>query len=113
MTQFAVGRIVKIVNTAIAALLAVALAAVYWFAWRPLPQRSGPIDAPLGAGASVSFDTLGEPHIRAATLDDALFVQGSSPTATPGASASAASPKKPTKPCPATTARRLRLMLAA
>jgi penicillin amidase len=76
MAPFAVGRIVKIVNTAIAALLAVALAAVYWFVWRPLPQRSGPIDAPLGASASVSFDTLGEPHIRAATLEDALFVQG-------------------------------------
>ncbi|HXB68980.1 MAG TPA: penicillin acylase family protein [Candidatus Acidoferrales bacterium] len=76
MTQFAVGRIVKIVNIAIAALLAIALAAVYWFIWRPLPQRSGAIDAPLGAGASVSFDTIGEPHIRAATLEDALFVQG-------------------------------------
>src|SRR6202140_4990935 len=76
MTQSAVGRIVKIVNFAVAALLAVALAAGYWFAWRPLPQRSGSVDAPLGAGASVSFDTLGEPHIRAANLEDALFVQG-------------------------------------
>ena len=28
---------------------------------------------------TVAFDTLGVPHIRAANLDDALFVQGMSP----------------------------------
>jgi len=76
MTKSAVARVVKIVNIAIAAVLALGLAAVWWYAWRPLPQRSGSIDAPLGATASVSFDTLGEPHIRAASQEDALFVQG-------------------------------------
>src|SRR5437762_6133683 len=76
MTQSVVARIVKIVNVSIAILLAVALAAVYWFAWRPLPQQSGTIAAPLGAPASVLFDALGEPHIRASNLEDALFVQG-------------------------------------
>jgi penicillin amidase len=76
MTQSAVARIVKIVNIAIAILLAVACVAAYWFVWRPLPQQSGSIQAPLNASASVLFDTLGEPHIRAANLEDALFIQG-------------------------------------
>src|ERR1700680_1260963 len=76
MTQSAVGRIVKAVNIVIAILLAVASGAVYWFVGRPLPQQSGSIRAPLNASASVLFDTLGEPHIRAANLEDALFIQG-------------------------------------
>ena len=53
-----------------------ALSLLYWFAWRPLPRRSGTILAQVASPVSVSFDTLGEPHIRAASLDDALFVQG-------------------------------------
>ena len=57
-------------------LLAAGLALVYWYVWRPLPERSGTIDAPLLAGATVNFDTHGEPHIRAASVDDAFFVQG-------------------------------------
>ncbi len=69
-------RIIKAVNIAIAVLLAVALAAVYWYLWRPLPQRSGTIHAPVSAAVSVAFDSLGVPHIRAASLEDALFVQG-------------------------------------
>jgi len=48
----------------------------YWCAWRPLPQRSGTIEAPIDAAASVSFDALGVPHIRAASQEDALFIQG-------------------------------------
>ncbi|MBA0084995.1 MAG: penicillin acylase family protein, partial [Acidobacteria bacterium Pan2503] len=49
---------------------------VYWYAWRPLPQRSGAIEAGVSQTVSVAFDALGEPHIRAASQDDALFVQG-------------------------------------
>ncbi len=69
-------RIVKYVNIGIALVLLAALAAVYWFVWRPLPQRSGAIPSDVAAPVSVSFDTLGEPHIRAGSLDDALFAQG-------------------------------------
>ena len=54
----------------------VALAAVYWFGWRPLPQRSGSIAGPVAAPVPVQFDALGVPHIRAANLEDALYVQG-------------------------------------
>jgi len=76
MTQSTVGRIVKSVNIAIALALVLALALVYWFAWRPLPQRSGSIETDVASPVAVSFDKLGAPHIRAGSLDDALFVQG-------------------------------------
>src|SRR5450631_3424655 len=76
MTQPPVTRVVRALNLAIAVLLVAGLALVYWYAWRPLPQRSGTIDAPLTAGATVSFDTHGEPHIRAGSQEDAFFVQG-------------------------------------
>jgi len=69
-------RIVRYVNLAILILLVAALALVYWFAWRPLPQRSGTIAAPVGAAVTVSFDALGEPHIHASSVEDALVVQG-------------------------------------
>ncbi len=49
---------------------------VYWYAWRPLPQRSGSIAAPVAAPVTVAFDALGVPHIHAASLEDALFTQG-------------------------------------
>src|ERR1035441_198139 len=76
MTQSIIARVVRFVNIAIAVLLVAALAAVYWYVWRPLPERSGAVEAPLGATASVRFDTHGEPHIRAASQEDAFFVQG-------------------------------------
>ena len=60
----------------IALLLAAGLALVYRYVWRPLPERSGSIDARVAAQATVNFDTHGEPHIRAASLEDAFFVQG-------------------------------------
>src|SRR6266436_6932488 len=76
MTSTFLARVLKIVNIAIAVVAIAALAIVYWYVWRPLPQRSGTIDAPLTGSASVSFDTLGVPHIRASSLDDAVFIQG-------------------------------------
>src|ERR1017187_10031291 len=76
MTHIATTRILKAVNVLIVVLLATALGATYWYAWRPLPQRSGRLAAPVAAAVSVSFDALGEPHIRAASQQDALIVQG-------------------------------------
>src|SRR5215469_5802641 len=66
----------RIVNICIAAGLVLVLILLYWFAWRPLPRRSGTITEHVAAPVSVAFDTLGQPHILAASLDDALFVQG-------------------------------------
>jgi penicillin amidase len=76
MTSTAIARLVKAANLLIAILLMLGIALVYWYAWRPLPQQSGEIQAPISAPATVRFDARGEPHIRAASLDDALFLQG-------------------------------------
>jgi penicillin amidase len=76
MTHSLVSRVVKAVNIAIALLLAAGVALVYRYVRRPLPERSGSIDARVAARATVNFDTHGEPHIRAASLEDAFFVQG-------------------------------------
>src|SRR5579862_8170280 len=71
-----VARVVKAVNFLIALFLVAGLVAVAWFVWRPLAQRSGEIRVPIGAPATVRFDQRGVPHIQAASLEDALFVQG-------------------------------------
>ena len=76
MNQPGLAKLVKFVNVVIALALVTVLAAVYWFAWRPLPQRSGTIQSGVAAPVTVTFDQLGEPHIRAASLEDALFAQG-------------------------------------
>ena len=76
MAHKRLNRIVRSVNAAIAVMLLVALAAVYWYAYRPLPQTAGSIAAFVSRPASASRDALGVPHIRAATEEDALFVQG-------------------------------------
>ena len=69
-------QIVRSISLAILIVLMAVVGLVYWYAWRPLPQRSGAIEAGVSQTVSVAFDALGEPHIRAASQDDALFVQG-------------------------------------
>src|SRR5580658_2776489 len=76
MTHSPVRSIVTIVNIVIGIALVAAFGVVYWFALRPLPQRSGSIEAPVAAPVQVAFDARGVPHIRAAGIDDALFTQG-------------------------------------
>jgi penicillin amidase len=69
-------RFLKYINIAIALALAAFLVAAYWLVWRPLPQRSGEVPAPVASGATAARDSLGVPHITAASEEDALFVQG-------------------------------------
>ena len=57
-------------------LIVAALAAVYWVAYRPLPQTSGELSAPISQKGTVVRDALGVPHIAAASIDDAIFLQG-------------------------------------
>ncbi len=76
MTHPPLAKIVRIVNTAVALALAGVLALFYWYGWRPLAQRSGTVEGGVGAPVTVRFDTLGVPHISAASEEDALFVQG-------------------------------------
>jgi penicillin amidase len=69
-------RAVKVINIAVLLVLAVAVSVVYWYAWRPLAKTSGTLDAPITNTVSVTFDTLGVPHIRASNAEDAFFAQG-------------------------------------
>lgn len=57
-------------------LLLVAAALIYWYAWRPLPETSGALDAPVAAPVQIARDSLGVPHVTAAGIEDALFAQG-------------------------------------
>ncbi len=68
--------LLRLLNLSIAVLLIVLAAAVYWYAWRPLPQTSGEIAAPISAEAHIARDAQGTPHIQAATVEDALFLEG-------------------------------------
>lgn len=70
------GKALKYINLSIAVLLALGLAAVYWFAFRPLPKTSGQMDAPIAGRATLSRDAIGVAHISAASWQDAIFLQG-------------------------------------
>jgi penicillin G amidase len=70
------GRVLKFINLSIAVLLVLGLLAAYWVAYRPLPQTSGQITAPISGQATVQRDAVGVPHITAADWDDAIFLQG-------------------------------------
>ncbi len=69
-------RVLKFLNLSIAVLLILFLFAAWWFAWRPMPETSGAITAPIAAEASVARDSLGVPHILAKSAEDAVFLQG-------------------------------------
>lgn len=69
-------KFLRFLNYLIALLLLGAAFTVYWFAYRPLPVVSGSIATDVTAPASIDRDSLGVPHIRAASIDDAIFAQG-------------------------------------
>jgi penicillin amidase len=68
--------LLRAINLSIAVLLVGLAVGAYWIAWRPLPQASGEIAAPISMRATVSRDALGVPHISAAAWEDAIFLQG-------------------------------------
>lgn len=69
-------RLLKYINLLIAAVVVAIVALAYWFAWRPLPRTSGELKAPVAAPVTITRDAQGVPHIRAASVEDALFAQG-------------------------------------
>lgn len=69
-------RSLKYINFLMLALLLTALGVVGWFGWRTLPSLSGTVEAPLGAPGKITRDALGVPHIEAASIEDAMFLQG-------------------------------------
>ena len=70
------GKLVKAINLSIAVLLIGFLVVVYWVAYRPLPETSGQIAAPVSANATIARDAKGVPHISASSWEDAIFLQG-------------------------------------
>lgn len=76
MSHSLVSRIIKTINVLIAFAGVAVLIALYWYVWRPLPPRSGAVPAPVAAPATVSFDSLGVPHIHASSEEDAFIAQG-------------------------------------
>ncbi len=68
--------LIKFINSIIGIVALSAAVAVWWFGWRPLPQTSGAVGAPVGAAVTVHRDAHGLPRIEAATLEDLLFAQG-------------------------------------
>ncbi len=76
MPQVRLNRLLKYLNVLIGFVLVAVLALVYWFAVRPLPKTSGSVQAPVRQQATVKRDSLGVPHIKAASVEDALFLQG-------------------------------------
>ena len=69
-------RLVRIVIVSIAVIALLTATAVYWYAIRPLPKTSGEITAPIAGIATVKRDARGVPHIEAASLAAAIFLQG-------------------------------------
>jgi len=69
-------RVLKLINLSIAVLLILLIAGAWWVVWRPLPQVSGTTRAPISAAASIARDSFGVPHITAASIADAVFLQG-------------------------------------
>jgi penicillin amidase len=69
-------RLLKFINSIIGLVALAAALAVWWFGWRPLPQTSGTMGAPVSAAVTVHRDEHGLPRIEAATLEDLLFAQG-------------------------------------
>ena len=68
--------LLRALNLSIALLLVAFGAGVYWYGWRPLGETSGEITTGVSAAATVLRDDLGVPHIRAANIDDAIFLEG-------------------------------------
>lgn len=69
-------RSIKYINFLILAFLLVVFGLLGWFGWRTLPTVNGIVDAPITAAGKIRRDALGTPHIEAASLDDAIFLQG-------------------------------------
>jgi penicillin amidase len=69
-------RLFRYLNILIGIVLVAAFGLLYWFFWRPLPQTSGEVPAPVSAKVAVTRDSLGVPDITAQTEEDLFFAQG-------------------------------------
>ena len=69
-------RVLRALNIAAGLIALAALSAGYWYVWRPLPETSGTEKAPVASAVVIERDAQGIPHIRAGSMEDALFAEG-------------------------------------
>lgn len=69
-------RILQFINVLIALALVAAGGILYWYGYRLLPQTSGALQLGVAASGKIARDSLGVPHIRAASIEDAVYLQG-------------------------------------
>ncbi len=69
-------QLIRIVNVGLACAVLLIAVAMYWLAFRPLPQTTGELGAPIKGNATIRRDARGVPHIEAASWQDAVFLQG-------------------------------------
>ncbi len=69
-------RVLRALNIATGVIVLAALVAGYRYLWRPLPKESGVEKAPVTSTLVVERDARGIPHVRAGSLEDALFAEG-------------------------------------
>ena len=69
-------RLAKLLAAALAAAVLFFGVLVWWVAIRPLAVTSGDVRLPGAPAATAGRDRLGVPHIAAASIEDALWVQG-------------------------------------
>ena len=69
-------RVLRALNIATGLIALAALGAGYWYVWRPLPETSGTEKAPVASAVVIERDAQGIPHIRAGSMEDALFAEG-------------------------------------
>lgn len=69
-------RSLKYINFLALAFVLAVLGLFWWIGWRTLPRWSGDLEAPITARGTIVRDSLGTPHIEAASVEDAIFLQG-------------------------------------
>ncbi len=69
-------RILQFINVLIALALMASGGVLYWYGYRLLPQTAGALALGVTAPGKIARDALGVPHIRSATIEDAVFLQG-------------------------------------
>lgn len=69
-------RIIQFINVLIALALLAAGGVLYWYGYRLLPETSGTLPLGISAPGRIARDQLGVPHIRAASIEDAAYLQG-------------------------------------
>lgn len=69
-------RIVQFINLLIVLALVAVAGVLYWYGYRLLPQTSGNVELAISGPGRIARDSLGVPHIKASSIEDAVYLQG-------------------------------------